>query len=142
MRDTLLLRARMRGARVGPALAALLVLSLSPVALAGGEVVSNPPAGNSPTPKTDPETNVPQGTKPTVGTPSTAPETVGTPAPTATPPGADTSTAAPGGQAESTRNGALGTTGANVPDRHHGPKKPTHQHNPADGSPPGDTPPN
>ena len=31
------------------------------------------------------------------------------------------------GQAENSKNGVLGMTGANVPDRHHGPIKPTHE---------------
>ena len=120
----------------------LLTLSLSPAAHAGGGAVSAPapiPPGTTATP-VSPDTPVPQVTKPGVGTSDTATAGEGTPAPTAIPPGADASTAAPGGQAESTKNGALGTTGDTVPNRHHGPKKPTHKHDPADGKPPTETP--
>jgi hypothetical protein len=101
----------------------------------GGPVASSPIAQ---TPLGNPDAPPPQPTKPTVGTSDTTPGT-------APPPGSDTSTAAPGGQAESTKNGALGTdtggtgTGANVPHRHHGPKKPATTHDRSDASgPPAD----
>jgi hypothetical protein len=99
----------------------------------GGPGMSSPIA---PTPLGNSETPAPQPTKPTVGTSDTTPGT------TAPPPGSDTSTTAPGGQAESTKNGALGTgsggadTGANVPHRHHGPKRPTMTHDRSDASGP------
>ncbi len=97
--------------------------------------VASPPIAQ--TPLGNPDVPPPQPTKPTVGTSDTATGA------TAPPPGSDTSTTAPGGQAESTKNGALGTgsdTGANVPHRHHGPKRPTTTHDRSDASgPPADT---
>ena len=124
-----------------PAAAGFAVVAALSVAQAapgptGGPVASSPIAQ---TPLGNPDAPPPQPTKPTVGTSDT---TAGTTAP---PPGSDTSTAAPGGQAESTKNGALGTTdtGANVPHRHHGPKRPTTTYDRSDASgPPADATPN
>jgi hypothetical protein len=119
------------------------VAALSSALAAPG--ATNGPVATSPiaqTPLGNPDAPPPQPTKPTVGTSDTTPGT------TAPPPGTDTSTAAPGGQAESTKNGALGTdtggtdTGANVSHRHHGPKRPTTMHDRSDASgPPADATP-
>lgn len=134
--------ARLAGSALGA-----VVLIAGPAAHAVGPVGGQPPTAAAPPGATgtpiSPDTPAPPVNKPGVGTSDTTTTVEGTPAPTATPPGADASTTAPGGQAESTKNGALGTTGEILPNRHHGPKKPTHRHDPADGTPPPptDTPP-
>ena len=112
-------------------------------AYAGSGPMANPATG--PQTPVSPDVGVGQPAKPAPGTPDVATGASGiesgTPAPTPAPPGTDTSTAAPGGQAESTKNGALGTTtGDNVAHRHHGPKRPTVMHDRSDASgPPADS---
>ncbi len=103
---------------------------------AGGAVsgpVAGPPAGQQVPTRSD--TAAPQTPKSPLGTPDTATGANAAEAPVPTAPGTDTSTAAPGGQAESTKSGTVGT----VPQRHHGPKRPTHKPTGADdGTPPPD----
>jgi hypothetical protein len=113
----------------------LLAVLGSVAAFADGGAVSSPVPNPTAVPQApvSPDAGVPQTPK-APGIPDTA--TSG--APPAAPPGTDTSTAGSGGQAESSKNGALGVTGTGLPQRHHGPIKPTRKPGDSDASPPSD----